>query len=247
MKPVIKPTKPHRHLGYHELIFLSKGSGQHTVGNQVHEVLPPMGFYLNLGQVHCWDFSKIPEGFVLLFKEEALSAYPLALSNLYRIHEKFKLPQDQGDLMGLLEICYHDFKANQPVELISAHLNTIIFKTLHLPYHDEHLPPHVVNEFSIFKKLLNEHYLQLRYADEYAKKMQISIRKLNQISKVAAGCTAIEVIREKMLIEAKNLLTHTSLPVNEVAFQLNFSDASNFIKFFKSQTTLTPTEYRGKL
>ncbi|MFO7824910.1 MAG: helix-turn-helix transcriptional regulator [Cyclobacterium sp.] len=247
MKPVIKPTKPHRHQGYHELIFLSKGSGQHTVGNQVHEVFPPMGFYLNLGQVHCWDFSKIPEGFVILFKEDALTAYPRALSNLYRINEKFKLPRNEDALMNMLHLFYNDFKNGEHMELLSAHLNAIIYKTLHLPHHTENIHPNVVDEFSLFKRLINENYLQIKNADEYANLMHISIRKLNQISREAAGSTAIEVIRERILIEAKNLLTHTSLSVNEVAFQLNFSDASNFIKFFKSQTTLTPSEYRSKL
>lgn len=247
MKPVIKPTQPHRHHGYHELIFLNKGSGQHTIGDQVHDVNPPMGFYLNLGQVHCWDFSQIPEGYVLLFREEALKAYPEALSNLFRISEKFKLPPDHSSLMGMLEIFHIDFKSSESDELLSAHLNAIIIKTLNLSSYQEMVHPNVVGEFSLFKQLINAHYLKLKNADEYAKKMNISIRKLNQISKAAAGCTAIEVIREKVLIEAKNLLTHTSLTVNEVAFNLSFSDASNFIKFFKTQTSLTPSEYRAKL
>ncbi|MEX0883327.1 MAG: helix-turn-helix domain-containing protein, partial [Cyclobacteriaceae bacterium] len=75
----------------------------------------------------------------------------------------------------------------------------------------------------------------------------ISIRKLNQVCQTATGANAIGVIRERLLIESKNLLSHTGFPVAEVAYQLSFSDASNFIKFFKSQTTLTPTEYRAKL
>jgi AraC family transcriptional regulator, transcriptional activator of pobA len=247
MKPVIKPTKPHRHHGYHELIFLIKGSGKHTVDNQVHEVHPPMGFYLNLGQVHCWDFSQIPEGYVILFKEEALTTYPKALSNLFLISDKFNLPPDQSSLMGMLEIFHLDFKSNAPIELLSAHLNAIIIKTLNLASYQVKIHPNVVGEFSQFKKLINAHYLQLRNAGDYARIMHISIRKLNQISKVASGSTAIEVIRERVLVEAKNLLTHTNISVNEVAFQLNFSDASNFIKFFKAQTSLTPSEYRAKL
>lgn len=51
MKQVIKPTKPHKHAGYHELIFLSKGSGKHTIGDETFDVIPPSGFYLGPGQV----------------------------------------------------------------------------------------------------------------------------------------------------------------------------------------------------
>ena len=59
MKPVIKPTKPHKHAGYHELIILSKGLGYHTINDQNYEVKPMMGFYLKPGQVHCWNFTQI--------------------------------------------------------------------------------------------------------------------------------------------------------------------------------------------
>lgn len=44
MKPVIKPTKPHRHEGYHELIFLNKGSGYHIVDDNKHEVAFQLNF-----------------------------------------------------------------------------------------------------------------------------------------------------------------------------------------------------------
>ena len=74
MKPVIKPTKPHKHDGYHELIFLNNGSGSHKIDDDIFEVLPPVGFFLRNGQVHCWDFCQIPEGFVILFKEQAMSS-----------------------------------------------------------------------------------------------------------------------------------------------------------------------------
>ncbi|SHM83729.1 AraC-type DNA-binding protein [Cyclobacterium lianum] len=247
MKPVIKPTKPHRHEGYHELIYLSKGSGQHTVGDLVHEVQPPMGYYLSLGQVHCWDFSRIPEGYVVLFKEEVLTAYPKALSSLYILKETFQLPEENSSLFHLLEIFYTDYKNEVASDLLAAHLNTLILKTLHIPLPEHSIHPNVLDEFVRFKKLVQENYLHMKTAENYAEAMHVSIRKLNQICRTATGGNAIDLIRERLLIESKNLLSHTGIPVAEVAYQLNFSDASNFIKFFKSQTTLTPTEYRAKL
>lgn len=247
MKPVIKPTKPHRHEGYHELIILNKGSGYHIVDNIKYQVHPPVGFYLNLGQVHCWDFSKIPEGYVVMFKEEALANYPSALANLFRLQNKFNIPSQETNLSEQLGVFYKDFKANEHLDLLSAHLNTLILKTLHLPSSKDKVHPSFVSEFSRLKKLLNDNYLTLKTSEDYANLMKISSRKLNQICQKAAGCNAIEIIKEKLLIESKNLLTHTNVPVNEVAYQLNFSDPSNFIKFFKSQTTYTPKEYRKKL
>jgi AraC-like DNA-binding protein len=247
MKPVIKPTKPHKHEGYHELIFLSKGSGYHVVDDTKHEVHPPVGFYLNLGQVHCWDFTKIPEGYVVMFKEEALSNYPGAIGNLFRLHNIFNFPRQETTLMDFLNIFYADFKAGEALEILSAHLNSLILKTLHLPFSKDQIQPNIVSEFTHFKKLLNENYLILRTSEEYANLMHISTRKLNKICQVATASNAAELIKERILIESKNLLTHTNLSITEVAYRLNFSDTSNFTKFFKSQTSLTPLEFRSRL
>jgi len=43
--------------------------------------------------------------------------------------------------------------------------------------------------------------------------------------------------------EAKKLLTNTALPIGEIARQLDY-DVSNFTKFFKRFTGLTPSAYR---
>lgn len=247
MKPVIKPTKPHRHEGYHELIYLSKGAGQHTLGDQVYEVQPPIGFYLNLGQVHCWNFSRIPEGYVVLFKEEVLSGYPKALAQLFGMNETFRLSEEDPSVLQLLDIFYADYQREQPIEILAAQLNSLIYKTIQLPQDRKRVPPTLLDEFVRFKKLVRQNYLQLKTAEAYAKIMHISSRKLNHICQAATGSNAVDVIRECVLIESKNLLTHTGLQVTEIAYQLNFSDASNFVKFFKAQTTLTPTEYRAKL
>src|SRR5690606_2590140 len=103
MKPVIKPTKPHKHEGYHELRYLFKGSGYHQIEMETIEVHPPLGFYLRPGQVHCWDFSSIPEGYVILFKEEALNAFGNTKNSLINIPSLFSLENNQllFNLIGL--------------------------------------------------------------------------------------------------------------------------------------------------
>jgi len=40
------------------------------------------------------------------------------------------------------------------------------------------------------------------------------------------------------------MLTFETQNVNEVSYQLGFKDLSNFVKFFKTNTGMTPTEFR---
>ncbi|WP_026953611.1 AraC family transcriptional regulator [Algoriphagus vanfongensis] len=247
MKPVIKPTVPHRHAGYHELIFLSKGAGSHTIGDEKFDVIPNTGYYLGLSEVHCWDFSKIPDGYVILFKEEVLSQYPNAFNSLFQLTKTFEIGDTNEHIFPLLETFHKEYKNGSSLEVLSAHLNLLIITTLNLPSSAPKLDSTVIDQLALFKRLINEHFTHLKNVQDYADLMKIPVRKLNSICKATLNTNAREIIKERILIEAKNSLTHTSSQVSEIAYALNFTDSSNFVKFFKQQTNLTPLEYRSKI
>ena len=79
---------------------------------------------------------------------------------------------------------------------------------------------------------------------EYAGLLNVSPNHLNKCVKSTTGKSAQDLLSEMVLLEAKVLLRQTSLSVNEIAFRIGKEDSSDFIRFFKSKTNLTPTEYR---
>ena len=210
MKPVIKPTVPHRHAGYHELIFLSKGAGSHTIGDEKFDIIPYTGYYLGLSEVHCWDFSKIPDGYVVLFKEEALAQYPNSFNSLFQLTKTFEIGNPNEQIFPLLETFYKEYKKGSSREVLSAHLNVLILTTLNLPSSSPKLDSTVIDQLALFKRLINEHFTQLKNVQDYAALMNIPVRRLNSICKTTLNTNAREVIKERILIEAKNSLTHTN-------------------------------------
>ena len=77
-----------------------------------------------------------------------------------------------------------------------------------------------------------------------AKQLFVNANYLNSIIKGFTGKTASAHIQDKILLEAKSFLLHTDLQVSEIAYKLGFENTSYFNRFFKKNTTLTPTEYR---
>jgi AraC-like DNA-binding protein len=57
--------------------------------------------------------------------------------------------------------------------------------------------------------------------------------------------TAKRVIIERIILEAKRLLAHSSDPVAGISSHLGFDEPTNFVKFFKRETDLTPTQFRS--
>ncbi len=251
MKPVIKPTRPHGHKAYYELIFLTEGAGKHTIELQDYDVQPGMAFWLTPGQIHCWNFSRIPGGYVLMFRSEFIDQHPviqlkgehwlkqlppaIKLSSSYLnwmnrlMKNLIELPEDalhqQANYLMLLLQHIEDAARMGPIEYSGPQQSLL----------------------TQFRKLVEQHYIYRLSIMEYAQQLAISERKLNQICKDLTGATARELLNERMLLEAKRLLMHTPLTISEIAYELNFHDPSHFVKFFKKQANITPGEFQQKL
>jgi AraC family transcriptional regulator, transcriptional activator of pobA len=103
-------------------------------------------------------------------------------------------------------------------------------------------PQHLV--LQKFIQLINNFYLEKRTVDEYADLLAITPNHLSQAVKLASGKNALSFINERIITEAKSMIQFSNLDIAEIAYQLHFSDASNFGKFFKKLTNVTPVEYR---
>lgn len=73
-KEQIKKTKPYKHDEYYELIFLNDGEGFHCIEYEKYMVSTPEFYFLKQGQLHFWQFTSIPKGFVILFNDKEFNA-----------------------------------------------------------------------------------------------------------------------------------------------------------------------------
>jgi AraC-like DNA-binding protein len=69
---------------------------------------------------------------------------------------------------------------------------------------------------------------------EYAELLYITPNHLNALCKEHLGMQAGEVIRNRIVLEAKRLLVNKNTSISEIAYYLNFADNSYFSKFLKN-------------
>ena len=101
----------------------------------------------------------------------------------------------------------------------------------------------VHSEYMTFRKLIRIHYRELKKVKDYAEKMNITERTLNDVVKQNSGKSASEGIYLQLVMEAKRLL-RTGMSVKESAFALNFEDPGHFSKFFKNKTGESPSDFQ---
>ncbi|MFT3937159.1 MAG: helix-turn-helix transcriptional regulator [Chitinophagaceae bacterium] len=248
--------KAHRHSFYH-LVLFTKGSGTHTIDFTRFDVKPFEIYFMAPGQVHSWHFESETDGYIINFSESIFRSFLLNPDYLERfsffngIGEEgvCHLPTNVHD--KVLQLLEDILKATtsegeyQPdlVRLLLLHL----FITVEEVCNKKPARPVQVQQQMLlknFRRLIDQHYKSLKLPKEYASLLYITPNHLNAITQDLLGKTAGDLIRQRIILEAKRLLINAGLTVTEIAFALNFSDNSYFNRFFKKSEGITPDEFR---
>ena len=95
-----------------------------------------------------------------------------------------------------------------------------------------------------YKNALSQYIYQKQKVSDYAEMFSITPNHLNKAVKKTTGQSAYDLLSEMLVLEAKVLLKQTTLSIAEIAFKIGRNEASDFVRFFKTQTGWTPKQYR---
>jgi len=248
----------HKHSFYH-LVLFTKGGGIHAIDFEQFVVQPFQIYFMVPGQVHSWSFEGEVDGYVINFSElffqsfllkpDYLKQFPFFAGNIR--DAVINLPAEtQPQITVLFEqlITETEQDSRMSADLMRALLLQLFILISRLgaePAADR------VNAYNYtllknFQQLVEQNYTRLRLPKAYAELLYITPNHLNGICKDVMGISAGELIRNRIVLEAKRLLINLQLTISEIAARLNFEDNSYFTKFFKKQTGLTPEQFRNK-
>lgn len=96
-----------------------------------------------------------------------------------------------------------------------------------------------------YSLLVEKHYRQQKQVAFYAGLLHKSPKTLSNLFTRYGQKTPLQIIHQRLLLEAQRLLTYTDKSVKEVAYELGFEDAANFSKFIRGLTGKSPSELKG--
>lgn len=249
--------RAHRHTFYHMVLF-TKGQGSHTVDFERFEVRPGQIYFMIPGQVHSWSFEGETDGYIVNFSE-AIFRHFLADQDYLERFSFFagdasdSVLQLDEEVKALVETCFRNILREvkqgsvYSLDLIRASLLRIfnlVAGTVAGALTDNQ--PQQSNRVVLdnFRKLVNRHFAQYKLPKDYAALLYITPNHLNAVCQDFLGKPAGEIIRDRILVEAKRLLVNADTTVSDIAYQLNFTDNSYFTKFFKKYAGMTPEEFK---
>ena len=98
-----------------------------------------------------------------------------------------------------------------------------------------------------FQNAIVKHSSENRKVQFYADLLCLSPKYFGTIVKEQTGFSASEWITRYVIVQAKTLLRYRNdLNIQQISFQLGFSDPAAFTRYFKANTGLSPKEYRAE-
>lgn len=247
---------PHRHSFYH-LVLFTEGSGRHTIDFHHFQSSPYQIYFMIPGQVHTWDFQEKMEGYVVNFSDSFFQSFLLQPEYL----DSFSfLDQDSSNNVLMLSEGIRGRICGLFEELLGQNAQATAWR-------DDMVRVLLLQIFLLieqsdsvdrknnagkgknatvrnFIRLIDKHYDRVRLPGQYAEMLNVTPNHLNALCKEHLGIQAGELIRNRIVLEAKRLLINLDLTVSEIAYKLNFNDNSYFTKFFRKETGLTPEDFR---
>ncbi len=223
---------PHRH-DFFEILFLTQGSGTHTIDFRDHKIKPNSIFFLSPGQIHSISLSRDIYGYIFLFSSEFFLMNKIDKNKIFEF-PFFYNTSDENPPLELKEQKDIDFLKELFVRgcqesITNTHMSDEVIHSimdLILVYCKKLYPQQPGGTdmkkgrlmVKKFKQLIEEKYKENFSVKEYAEFLSVTPNHLNETVKNLVGRTASALIDEKMIIEIKKLLLHTDLTVSEIAY-----------------------------
>lgn len=250
---------PHKHSFYH-LVYFTEGSGSHSIDFINFPVEAGQIYFMTPGQVHAWHFKKDPEGFIINFSDNYI--HTLLMNARYLDQFLFFSGNAAEQVINIpaaaRKTVVHLFESILKEDAADAELKDDMIRTamIQLFIHvnrlvtpKEKAPASSYNSVLLknFVKLIDLHYREKKLTRDYAAMLFVTPNHLNALSKHVTGKPAGELIRDRIILEAKRLLVNANMSIAEVASELDFEDNSYFTKFFKKYTGQTPEIFRKSI
>lgn len=251
---------------YQKIIWVKNGQGQHLIDDKLIDIKNHTFYFINKGKVYQLQENSHIEGILIRYSNEFLPPINQNFndkfySSLYgyisdvgyfQLDNKIEI-YEYGTILNQL---LNEYKRSPQIfakRNILQHLLLTLLLLLERKSR-EIFTKKVANTgkkdkavYYQFLELMELHFFKEHQVDFYARQLGISRRRLSEIIKLFHGQPAKKILQDRIILEAKRLLTFTNSSLKDIAYQLGFDTPTYFSRYFKKHTQQTPLAYQKKL
>lgn len=242
---------PHRHARLHQVLLIARGGGRATLEGREHRLRPMTAINVPTGQVHGFGFTPGTQGWVVTFPAEILDEVLTPSEGLERVLSEATVLRGTPAMRRLMTEIFteyggRNFARAHVLKALSATLLGLVARAL---ASKNTRASRTVGAGLVkkFETMLDEHFLEHWPVARYAEALKVTPTHLSRVTREAFGCPASQMIRYRVVREARRNLVYTNLSIATIGYALGFNDPAYFSRTFALATGLSPSEFRDRI
>ena len=245
---------------HYKIYWIEEGSGKFQIDFQSFEIEHCGLFFLSPGQVLKIETANVTSAYQISFDREfycvethgkVIACNGVLFNNVYRNTMIPLQTSDSATFKQILENMVTELENPGPAhrEMLETYLRMLLIQSL------RKLEEQNINSTSTeetnrlvadFIALVDKHFRTIHSVSDYAEMLYVTPKSLAKRLKALNYSTPTELIRERIMLQAKRELRYSDKSVKEIAFGLGFEDPAYFTRLFKKVEADAPLVYRAK-
>lgn len=231
---------------FHVFILCTGGSGRHMVDFKEYEMEPGTAIWVRPGQVQRWN--DIDDGFdadVAVFASSSIPDLPLfdrlGETRITRLGDDAQAVQQQIEWMAA------DLEATQDHAMAAAVVGVVLrLFARHAGADGETADTPGLRLAAAFVESVDQN-IEQRSVAWHAQQIGTSTRSIARASAEAFDQRPKEIIDARVMLESQRRLAWSTEDISTIARALRFSEASNFTKYFRTRSGISPSAFRDAI
>lgn len=246
--------RPHAHANLNHVFHIASGGGELRADDQVIAFAAPCLLLIPAGAVHGLAYETESAGSVLTLSEAYLRDLvrrEAAFARLFATPARVPLANPERVAQELNRLGVElSWRAPGHAAAVEALLIGLLVEALRQAQHARGEPSPTLGApaglVARFRELVEARYRSGDGVEAYAAALSVSPKRLRAACVRAAGVPPLQILQDRVVLEAKRLMLYSNMTVAEVGYYLGFADPAYFSRFFAKACGAPPRAFRAQ-
>jgi AraC family transcriptional activator of pobA len=257
-RPADWNIRPHAHDNLSHVFFVSAGAGEMRTDSGMFAFDAPSLLIVPARAIHAFTWEPGTAGRVLTISDSYLGevlARGREFGELFAAPDRLALRSADDDATRIaddLEGLGHELAWTAPAHAtaVEAQLLGLLVKILRIARRADSRgypsPGRHAELVAQYREAVEEGFRTSHRVADYAAGLGVSLPRLRAACLKSASRTPLQLLGDRVVLEAKRLMLYSNMTVNEAGYFLGFDDPAYFSRVFRRHTGLSPRAFRTR-